>query len=308
MLRRIQEIGAKANALDVWDQVAPFNWAVKPRGTVFPYFCSVLRGDQQLVKVRLLMLEGWQTLHEYVQVREDLDYGFCSTPVELPHFEMVVLMSGEIKFYRHDTGFVPIDVNERQCGLLEKILWETLGVMLRIESDHNLPMKFAKDQAIFARVEGLDGHWTDEPLVIPKPRAHVEEVVFPKDLVKKAVDLPIDTKTALDLDFRILPNVMTKELRPRCVYALVGVVAETGARAFESRVSVHPEGGLRGLWESMPVAVLSELVALGRVPAELRVRSKRVFRLLRPLCMELPIRLVMKDELPSLDPFYQARM
>ena len=305
MKRTVEEIGAKMDALGLWDLLGPYNWAVKPRGTVFPYFCTVLKGDQKPVKVRFLMLEGWQTLHDYVHVRADRNYGFCSSPIELPHYELVVLTTGETKLFRHDAGYLPIEANAAQKEFVAKILWEAFGVMLRVESDRRLPMKFADDQAIFARVEGADGTWADEPLVIPPPRPLVEKVSFPKTLVQKAVDLPLVSADALELDFRILPTVMTKEPRPRCVYGLVGVDG-AGKKVVDCRVSMHPEAGLKGLWESMPAQVMSELVRLGKVPGEIRLCSGRVFRLLRPMCMELPFKLVLRDSLPALEAAYRA--
>ena len=62
MERSVEEIGAKMDALGLWDALAPYNWAVKPHGTAFPYFCTVIKGTEEAVKVRFLMLEGWNTL------------------------------------------------------------------------------------------------------------------------------------------------------------------------------------------------------------------------------------------------------
>ena len=301
MNHTVEEIGKKMDDLGLWELLAPYNWALKPRGTVFPYFCTVLKGDRKPVKARFLMLEGWQTLHEYVHVRVDRNFGFYSTPMEFPHYELVVLESGETHLFRHDTGYMPLVANAAQREFAAKMLWEAFGVMLRVETDRNLPMKFSDDQAIFARVEGPDGKWTDEPLAIPPPRPHVEKVSFAKADVQKAVDLPLSSKDVIELDFRILPSVMTKEPRPRCVYALVGVDGATGAKLIDSRVSMHPEAGLKGLWESMPPQVLRELIRLGKVPGEIRLCSGRVFRLLRPMCMELPFRLSLHDSLPRLE-------
>ena len=301
MKHTVEEIGAKMDALGIWEILGPYNWAIKPRGTAFPYFCTVIKGDDQPVKVRFLMLEGWQTLHEYVHVRVDRNFGYCSTPVELPHYELVVLSTGESKLFRHDTGYVPVEATPAQRDFTVKLLWEAFGVMLRVETDHALPMKFSSEQAIFARVEKADGKWEDEPLVIPPPRPHVEKVSLPKEVLQNAVDLPLVSKDALELDFRILPNVMTKEPRPRCVYGLVAVDPATGAKVVDCRVSVHPEAGLKGLWESMPLQFLRELIRLGRIPGEIRLCSGRVFRMLRPICMELPFKLVLRDSLPLIE-------
>ena len=297
-----EEIGARMDALGLWRMLAPFNWAVRPQGTVFPYFCTVLAGDGKPVKTRFLMLEGWQTLHDFVRVRADRNYGFYTTPAEMPHLELVILSGGDVKLFRHDTGYMPCEATGRARELAAKILWEAYGVMLRVETDPKLPMRFADERAIFARVEGADGAWSDEPLVIPPARPHVERVSFEKALLGRVKDLPLMAGEQLELDLRMLPGLMTREPRPRCVYGLRAIdPALPDVRAIDSRVSVNPEGGLRGMWEGMPTQVLHELVRRGKVPGEIRLCSGRVFRLLRPLCMEVPVKLSLHDSLPLLD-------
>ena len=300
MSRTPEEIGAKMDALGLWSLLEPYNFAIKPRGTVFPYFCTVLKGERKPVKVRFLMLEGWQTLHDYIRTRIDRNFGFYSSPMEMPHLELVVLETGESKLFRHDTGYMPQEANAAQRELGARILWEAYGVMLRVESDRQLPMRFADEKAIFARVENAKGEWGDTPLGIPDPPPYAEKVSFPKVDLKAAQDLPFVKEDILELDFRMLPNVMTKEARPRCVYELKAVDPKTGEVAIASRVSIHPEAGLRGMWESMPVQFLKELIRRGRVPGELRLRSGRVFRLLRALCLELPFKLSLHDKLSAL--------
>lgn len=300
-MRTPEEIGAKMDALGIWDVLASCNFAVKPKGTVFPYFCTVLKGDKEPVKVRFLMLEGWQTLHDYVRTRVDRNFGFYSTPMEIPHLELVVLDSGAMKLFRHDAGYMPVAANDVQRTLAARILWESFGVMMRVEADRKLPMSFADEKAIFARVEIGEGVWEDRPLVIPDPPPHAEKVSFQKADLKAAKDLPFVADDILELDFRLLVGVMTKEPRPRCVYGLRAVDAKTGETVVDGRVSIHPEAGLRGLWESMPVQVLRELIRRGKVPGEIRLCSGRVFRLLRALCLELPFKLSLHDRLPALE-------
>lgn len=297
-----EEIGAKMDALDAWDLLAPYNFAVKPAGTVFPYFCTVLKGDSKPVRMRFLMLEGWQTLHDFVRTRVDRNFGIYSSPVEMPHLELVVLSAGVVRLFRHDPGYMPVEASDAQRDLAARILWEAYGVLLRLESDSRLPLRFTGEKAIFSRQETAPGIWTDAPLGIPDPPPYAEKVSFAKADLKAAQDLPFAHDEAIELDFGLLTNVMTKEPRPRCVYGLRAVDAATGASVIDSRASVHPESGLRGLWETMPGQVLRELVRHGKVPGGIRTRSGRVFRFLRPLCVELPFRLSLHDALDRLPP------
>ncbi|MBQ6914391.1 MAG: hypothetical protein IJQ65_01625, partial [Kiritimatiellae bacterium] len=47
-------------------------------------------------------------------------------------------------------------------------------------------------------------------------------------------------------------------------------------------------------------ASLQEIVRRGKVPCEVKVRSARMFRMLRPLCMELPFKLSLHEKLDHL--------
>lgn len=301
-----EEIGRKLDALGLWDVMMPYNWVVKPRGTVFPYFCTLLAGDPTVVRVRLLMIEGWQTFHDFVRTRVDRNFGYYTTPMEVPHYELIVCRSGEVRLSRHDAGYMPRELTDHERPLVEKILWESYGVMMRVESDRKLPLRFASEKSMFARVEAKEGTWSDEPLEIPPPRPLVERVSFPKDLIAKAKDLPLVDKEAIELDLRLMPNVMTKEERPRCAYQLTAIVSGTGARVISDRTSITPEGGLKGLWEGMPQRVLLRLVERGSIPGEIKVLSGRVFRLIRPLCLELPFKISLHDALPDLEAAYHT--
>lgn len=296
-----EETGRRMDALDLWGSLVPYNWAVKPLGTAFPYFCSVMPSDGKPVKVRFLMVEGWQTFHDYIRTRVDANFGFYSTPMEIPHFDLVVGSNGDVRLFRHDAGYAPRFLTDAERTLVGKILWEAFGVMMRIESDEKLPLRFADEKSMFARVETAPGVWEDAPLPIPDPQPYVERIAFPKALVAKAKDLPFDQKEALELDFRVMPNVVTNDPRPRLAYQLDAVSPETGERVMFDRVSVAPEISLKSLWEGMPQRVLLRLVERGRIPGEIRVRSGRVFRMLRALCMELPFKLSLHDRLPRLD-------
>lgn len=297
----LEEIARKIDALDMWGRIPPCAFAVRPAGTVLPYFCVFLEGDGAPVRARLLLLEGWQTFHDFVRLHHASDFGFASSPAELPQFALVVLSSGEAKVFRHDTGYVPVPVPEAQTDVCRRLLWEVYGVMLRLESDARLTMAYAGEQAMFSRVEAPAGAWSDAPLPLVHPRPHVERIALSKADVARAKDLPFDADEALELDFRLMPGVMTREKRPRSVYQLAAVDARTGESAFVARMSVSPDGGLRGMWESLAPEVLRRLIGRGRVPGALRLVSGRVFRMLRPLGEELPFKLSLHDALPRLE-------
>jgi len=298
MEHTIEEIGARMDALNVWDVAGSCYWALKPRGCAFPYFCSALKGERPTVKTRFVLLEGWQTFHDMVRSRMDPDFGFYSLPIEFTHFELVVLRTGERNLIRYDTGYAPREANARERAFCTRMLWEAYGVMLRLETDPKLPLMFADDKAMFSRVEQPDGSWRDMPLEIPEARPHVEQITFEKKAIAAAKALPMRTDEILELDFRVVPTMRTLEKVPRTLYLLAAVDAKTGDLVFRDKLSMDAETGLKGLWEGMPPRVLAHILARGGMPGELRVQSGRVFRLIRPLCLQMPFKLTRVSNLP----------
>ncbi len=306
MNRDPEEIGRRMEALGLWEAVFPFNWAVKPKGTVLPYFCSLLHGDGQCVKLRFFMLEGWQTLHDFVRTRVDRNFGFYSTPMELPHFELVVTTDGRVKLFRHDPGYVPRELNAAERDLVARILWEAYGVMMRIETERKLPLKYSDEKAMFARMETADGVWEDAPLAIPDPRPHVEKVSFEKKDVSRAKDLPFEATEAIEVDFRLQPNLTTREARSRFAYVLCAIDSATGEKFVFDKFSVDADCGLKEMWEKVPPRVLKHLLRRGRIPGEIKLVSGRLFRMMRPLCEELPFKLSLRDALPRLEAAFKV--
>ncbi len=292
-----EEIGKKMDELGIWNPVSAYNWAVCPKGVVFPYFCTAILERGTAVKVRYLMIEGWQTFHDFVRTRADPSFGFYSTPMEMAHFELVIMHSGEMRLFRHDPCYLPRLANERERALSAKILWESYGVMMRVETDSSLPMRFAAEKAMFARVEGADGKWSDEALAIPEPRAHVEQISFAKADLAAAKDLPFAAEEKIMVDFSLMTGVATQEKRPRCAYRLLAVDAATHKPVVSDTISPSPEGGLRAMWEGVAPRLLKHILAMGKVPGEIMVCSPRLFRMLRPLCIDVPARLSLHDSL-----------
>jgi len=296
----LEEITKRLDELNVWELLLPYNFALKPSGTVFPYFCTILKDIGAAVRLRLLLLEGWQTMHEFVRARSDPNAGLYSTPVELPHYEVVFVKDGPPQFARYDTGYMPQPLTDSQRTFVRRLLWQVYGLALRVEADNKLPIRFADEQAVFGRSEDAEGEWTDNPFIIPPPAFVAEKIVLTKEELVPFQDLPVVADFTLDLDFGLLLGAHTPDSRPRCLYRLLVKDAKTHETLIDAHTTVQSDGGLKGLWESMPHEFLRRLAPLGRVPGEVRVRSARVFRMLRPLCVELPFKLSLHDTLPNL--------
>lgn len=296
------EIGRRMDDLGLWAELEPYHWALKPHGTALPYFCVIINGGEGPVKARVLLLEGWQTFQDFVHTRLDHDFGFYTSPMEFPHYELIVLTNGDAPvLFRHDAGYEPIPPSEAGVKVCERMLWEVFGVMMRMETDRKLAMKYASEGAVFARVEGADGTWRDEPMPIPPARPHVERISFPKTDLVRAKDLPFMQDEAIELDFRLIPGIGTKDKRPRCIYIFVALNATNAEVVFAQSLTIGPDLNLQELWEAVPRQVLKELLRIGRVPGEIKLPNQRMFRLMRPLCMHLPVKLSLHDSLPHLE-------
>ena len=303
----IDEIGKKIGNLGLLRAMGAYNWALKPCGSVFPYFCIVTIHDKGYVRARISFLEGWQTMHDYVRMRFEPDSGYYVSQTELPQFEVAYLRTGKIVATRHDPGCLPWYLTPRQEGLVRRMLWETYGVMLRIENDRSLVLKHADERALFARVETSPGVWRDAPMTIPEPPPYEERVPVPQDLLKRAQSLPVDKDWKVAVDLRYLPDRLTEDAPPRVCYAIRAVDLAEKTRLIDDGAFVDMlNGGLKTIWLDAPVRILERLVERGRLPGEIRVVSARLFRFLRPLFLELPVKLSKRKSIPFLEEHFRA--
>jgi hypothetical protein len=300
MKESLEEVAAKIDSVNLWKEFSVCNWAAKIYGFAKPFFCVVLFAPPaDIVKMRLLFVEGWQTFHDFLRLRMDDSFGWYISPMEMKHYEVVYFRDNRQspKIFKHEPAFVPTVVKDGiEEDVCRKLLWQAFGIMLRLESEGNIGVKYASEKAIFSRVERSEGVWEDSPLEICDPPIHQETVSFPTALLEKAKSLEVDKNFILTADFGFLPNVMTKEPRPRTVYQLCVVDTSTSQKIVR-QMSVPAGGTLRGMWESLPARILSIIVELSRIPAEIQMKSKRLYRLMRPIMHQLPIKLTIRDDI-----------
>ncbi len=306
----IFDLVRKMDALKMWERLSGFSWAVKPQGIAFPLFCTIMfsfstKGRKAF---NLMMLDGWSTFFELVQLRMDPNFGFWHSPLELPQFTIssdVAEDGPEFNFFRRESGYAPRPPTEGEAAICRKVLWETYGIMLRLESEKDLPMRYSREAAIFARVEKEPGVWEDRPLKLVQRQPHMERFSILKKDVATAKDLPFATGEALAVDFFQVPHIAMRENRPREVFCFLGTNAKTGEIVFHHETSVNAEEGYAAMWEKIPQGLLDEFIHMGKVHGEILVDNGRMFRILRILCPELPIKLMLKDRIPALE---EARM
>ena len=300
-----EEIAAKIDSLGMWDTLAKYNFAVKPLNTPFRYFFSAKRdGDGPAVK-RIMLFEGWRTFSDYVHLMADRNAGLFTTPLEFPHFELVAPGLGGFLCLRFDPGYVPAPPEAGAASLCAKILWQAYGLAMRMENDEKLPLAYADGRALFSRIETEDGKWEDAPFPIPEETPQKESISIPSDLVKKAKDLPLDPAFSVEIDFRAMPNLVTQEPRKRYAYHLAVADGASGAKILSEFASVRNASEVRGAWLDISARTMALFVRIGRVPSEIKVLNQRMMRVLRPVGMELPVKISLHDSLLHIERLFK---
>lgn len=305
MTEETLELAKKLDALDLWEALGRHNWALKPLGTVVPYFCTTMpaAGD---VKARLLFIEGWRTFQQFVATRADRWFGYVSSPMELAHFELIAMKNGSFLMARYDEGFAPRETTPEDEEFLRRLMWQTYGVMMRLETDGGLIMRYAGENALFARVETAKNEWEDAPLAIPPFQPIVDKIGIDKRTAARVKDLPIVPSAALAVDMRVVPGLVTRDKRPKACYAFVAIDARSGRRLARSVLTVKDaQSGVKALWESLSQRLLELFAGTGVVPCEIQVVSGRMFRYLRPVCMTVPVKLSLHDRIDALEKAFE---
>ena len=293
-------------ALDAWEQAAKHNWALVPQTSAEPFVVMSVdeRKNPGPVAGRLLIFPGFATFRDFAIARQVRDFGVETGPVDFRHYEAVGLKNGEAELFVYEPGFVPLPPTSEQRKMLAPLLAECYGFLLRLEEKPDLPLAYADKKAMFARKEVVEGVWVDGPFMLPQEEVvrQAEQVVLTRSVCAKAKALPVFPKEVWEVDFALVPAYHTPGPRPRFLYLLAAVNAESGERMAWERLSVDGrEGGLKRLWEGHAQRLLDAVVKWGRVPGEVHVRSGRMARFLRPLGLQLPFKLVQHAKLPALD-------
>lgn len=292
-----EEIAAKIDSLGMWDVLCRYNFAIKPLNTPFHYFFSAKCDGAGAAGKRIMLFEGWRTYHDYVHLMADRNYGLFTVPLEFPHFELVASGAGRFMPLRFDPGYVPRAPEGDAMTLCSKIVWQVYGMAMRMENDEKLPLSYADGRALFSRVETADGKWEDAPFPIPDEIPQKESIAIAAKLVNAAKDLPIDANLSYEIDFRAIPNLVTKEAKQRYAYRLAVADGTSGDSILSEFTSVRNSSEVRSAWLDISSRMMSLFARTGRIPSEIKVLSQRMMRILRPVGMELPIKISLHDSL-----------
>ena len=303
------EVARAIAALDVWDKAAIHNWALVSQLADEPYLATVNAAKEGPLKGRLLLFPGFKPFREYMLVRQVPDFGVATTPMDFPHFEAVGLADGKAELFSYSPGMVPMPPTPAENELLGPLLYASYGLMMRIEEDPDMLVRYSSENAMFSLREGLDGRWRDAPLKIPPDPNPIwqENVSLDKKKCDAAARLPFAREEKWEADFVLAPMFRTNEPRPRFLYLLAAVNADSKQRVVWMKMSVGSGAdALKTMWEGHAQRFLDSMLDLGRIPGEIHIRSTRFARFLRPLGLQLPFKLVQHSKLPSLDAVLDA--
>ena len=302
------EVARAIASLNTWEKVSAHNWALVPQTAEEPYI--VMAGPEKdsgkgPVVGRLLLFPGMENFRNFALTRRVPEFGVWMSPLEFRHFELIALRNGNAELYVYAPGFVPQPPTAQEQKFLAPLLYECYGMLMRLENEPELPLRYFKDQhAMFARKEVVEGVWQDGPLKMPPDDQiqFVEKVSLERTKCELAAKLPVVKEEKWEADFVMIPSFHTTEARPRFLYVFAAVDASTGARTVWIKMSVGgTDTALKALWEGHAARLLDAMLRLGRAPGEIHVRSARVARFLRPLGMHVPFKLVQHAKLPALD-------
>lgn len=294
-------------ALNAWQRTMRCNWALVSQLSDEPMLVHVeCASDREKGPVagRLMFFPGFAAYRDFAILKQAPDMGFALTNLDIRHYELIALKDGGYELHAFKPGFVPRPADEATRALLAPLVHECLGLMMRFEEETELVAKYKDENALFARFEGLDGKWKDGPLPVPQKEVRNEErITLGKSECAAAAHLPFSNNEAWEVDFYSVPACHTNESEPRILYLFAAVDAATGLVRCWERLSVDPkgEGGLKPLWESLAQRLLKAILANGRIPGAVGIRSGRMARFLRPLGLQIPFRLVHHRQLPALD-------
>ena len=301
-----ESIAREIARLNVWGKVARHNFAIISEMALEPYLVAVSSDASGPIVGRLLLFPGFDEFRDYRLFQQIPDYGVAMSLLDFTHWEVIALKDGSVQLCAYAPGYVPRPLSDEETSLLAPVLYECYGLFMRMEEDPDLPAKYVTQdsQRMFARKEGLDGRWRDTPLELPPvPNPlYKEEVVLDKKLCADAAKLKIRDDASWQIEFAQLPNFHTREARPRFLYLFAGVDAATGERVLWDKASVSGEpDGLKKLWEGLAARLLLAVLRAQHVPASVSVRSSRLARLIRPLGLQLPFKLVQHSKLPAVE-------
>lgn len=305
----IDEVARAIVALNVWKKASKYNWALVSELFDKPLIAAINPTPNGPILARLLLFNGFNAHRDFLIFQQNRDLSFALSLIDFDHYEIIGLRDGSAEIYDYRPGYVPVRPDDETRTRLAPAVYECYGTLLRIDENPDLPTMYMKEQALFSRKEGLDGKWHDAPLHPPKLDgiAWTERISLDRAKCTQAARFDMETDGTWEVDFIQIPMYRTDDTQSRTLFLFAAIDAKTGERRLWQKMAVDPKfprngtlESLQVLWESLAAHLLDAIIRYGKVPGSVCIRSQRMMRMLRPLGMQLPFKLVLHREMPRL--------
>lgn len=327
----------KVVRMNPWASWGPSDvFAVWPRGEKEPYFVTTMHVDDSKA-LFLRFIRGWKSFFKYcygLSNKADFD---ASWMLELPMFEMAVLKSNllfpiEHAFYRAiglhvpaknrrglvfrklEQGYQPWLPQTHEVPLLKKLVYQTLGIALRLESQPQLLSESLQKREVLTLREQKDGTWKEG--LLPSPDKVEESIMLDvqENLLRELKKRPLSPE-GIQLDLVYLSQITNAHGEPgknledldisrfperQVAYYMLVAVGKTNQTIYNSPL-LTAEKGVAKMWGDLHKPLFQLFQQIGGFPSSIEATGFRMPRLLRGFETTFPFKLVFRDRLDLLE-------
>ncbi len=196
-------------------------------------------------------------------------------------------------------GYHPWQPDSHERDLLEDAMYQTLGMVLRVESNGDL-LKPRFPHELLIREKRESGEWHDRWVRVKNPVNEEVEVSVEKRRIYALRGKPLLPITVqMDLILTSLAVQTLKNKRPQTTYVLLLVDVSSGK--IYSGELMHATEGVPQMWGHIPERLLSIFEQMNGCPSTIELRSDRMANLMRPLSELLSFKMVRRERLSVLE-------
>jgi len=209
------------------------------------------------------------------------------------------------QFRSYRRGYAPWYIEKYEAEFLRHVLEQLLVVAPRVKQQPDI-LDPEGDHHYLVRVAQRTGNtlnWENKILPVEKPGLQEIAIEFDAGLIEAVKRLPRG-KFKIEADFFMLPSMIGKRTeRPYFPYMLM--MLDTTHDMMLGFEMLSPVPSLEQMWASVGPTALEQLVKIGSIPAEIRVRDNLLYGMLQPFAKELKLKVKQVNRMPMLD---RARM
>lgn len=209
------------------------------------------------------------------------------------------------QFRSYRRGYAPWYIEKDEAKFLRYILEQVLVVAPRVKQQPEI-LDPKGDHHYLVRVAQRNGDtltWEDKILAIEKAGLLELAIEIDASLIEAVKRLPRG-KFKAEADFFMLTTMIGERTeRPYFPYMLM--MLDTTHDMMLGFEMLSPVPSIEQMWASVGPTALEQLVKIGSIPTEIRVRDNLLFGMLQPFAKELKLNVKQVNQMPRLD---RARM